>query len=146
MKVHKGDTVIVISGKDKGAKGKVLVAYPDRDTEPEAERHGQNEQGTASAGEGKPSAASAINPYRSDSFLWRIHAVSALLVVPQFAFSTYGLVWLIVVQGIGAGAAGAIVAIAQIIGAVGRMVVGALIGVGAGADLDEPAAVGQHRL
>jgi MFS family permease len=98
----------------------------DRATEPEAERHGQNEQGTASAGEGKPRAASAINPYRSDSFLWRIHAVSALLVVPQFAFSTYGLVWLIVVQGIGAGAAGAIVAIAQIIGAVGRMVVGAL--------------------
>jgi large subunit ribosomal protein L24 len=31
MKVHKGDTVLVISGKDKGAKGKVLVAYPDRD-------------------------------------------------------------------------------------------------------------------
>jgi large subunit ribosomal protein L24 len=31
MKVHKGDTVLVISGKDKGAKGKVLQAYPDRD-------------------------------------------------------------------------------------------------------------------
>jgi large subunit ribosomal protein L24 len=30
MKVHKGDTVLVISGKDKGAKGKVLVAYPER--------------------------------------------------------------------------------------------------------------------
>ncbi len=30
MKVHKGDTVLVISGKDKGAKGKVLKAYPDR--------------------------------------------------------------------------------------------------------------------
>ncbi len=28
MKVHKGDTVLVISGKDKGAKGKVLRAYP----------------------------------------------------------------------------------------------------------------------
>ena len=28
MKVHKGDTVLVISGKDKGAKGKVLKAYP----------------------------------------------------------------------------------------------------------------------
>jgi large subunit ribosomal protein L24 len=31
MKVHKGDTVLVVSGKDKGAKGKVLQAYPDRD-------------------------------------------------------------------------------------------------------------------
>jgi large subunit ribosomal protein L24 len=30
MKIHKGDTVLVISGKDKGAKGKVLMAYPDR--------------------------------------------------------------------------------------------------------------------
>jgi large subunit ribosomal protein L24 len=30
MKVHKGDTVLVISGKDKGAKGKVLQAYPER--------------------------------------------------------------------------------------------------------------------
>ena len=30
MKVHKGDTVLVIAGKDKGAKGKVLQAYPER--------------------------------------------------------------------------------------------------------------------
>ena len=30
MKIHKGDTVLVIAGKDKGAKGKVLQAYPDR--------------------------------------------------------------------------------------------------------------------
>ncbi len=31
MRVHKGDTVLVISGKDKGAKGKVLEAFPTRD-------------------------------------------------------------------------------------------------------------------
>ena len=30
MKVHKGDTVLVISGKDKGAKGKVIQAFPTR--------------------------------------------------------------------------------------------------------------------
>ena len=30
MKVHKGDTVLVISGKDKGAKGKVIKAFPTR--------------------------------------------------------------------------------------------------------------------
>jgi large subunit ribosomal protein L24 len=30
MKVKKGDTVIVVSGKDKGAKGKVIQAYPDK--------------------------------------------------------------------------------------------------------------------
>ena len=28
MKVQKGDTVQVISGKDRGLKGKVLLAYP----------------------------------------------------------------------------------------------------------------------
>jgi large subunit ribosomal protein L24 len=31
MKVKKGDTVLVIAGKDKGAKGKVIKAYPERD-------------------------------------------------------------------------------------------------------------------
>ena len=29
MKVKKGDTVLVIAGKDKGAKGKVIEAYPE---------------------------------------------------------------------------------------------------------------------
>ena len=31
MNVHKGDTVLVISGKDKGAKGKVIAAFPRQD-------------------------------------------------------------------------------------------------------------------
>jgi large subunit ribosomal protein L24 len=31
MKVKKGDTVLVIAGKDKGAKGKVIQAYPRRE-------------------------------------------------------------------------------------------------------------------
>lgn len=31
MKVKKGDTVVVIAGKDKGARGKVIAAYPRRD-------------------------------------------------------------------------------------------------------------------
>ena len=31
MKIKKGDTVQVIAGKDKGAKGKVIQAYPDKD-------------------------------------------------------------------------------------------------------------------
>ncbi|MDQ2789792.1 MAG: 50S ribosomal protein L24 [Actinomycetota bacterium] len=29
MRIRKGDTVVVIAGKDKGAKGKVIQAYPD---------------------------------------------------------------------------------------------------------------------
>lgn len=31
MKVKKGDTVVIIAGKDKGAKGKVIMAYPRQD-------------------------------------------------------------------------------------------------------------------
>ncbi|MDQ3153119.1 MAG: 50S ribosomal protein L24 [Actinomycetota bacterium] len=31
MKVKKGDTVVVVAGKDKGAKGRVIQAYPDTD-------------------------------------------------------------------------------------------------------------------
>jgi len=31
MKVKKGDTVLVIAGKDKGAKGKVIAAHPKLD-------------------------------------------------------------------------------------------------------------------
>jgi large subunit ribosomal protein L24 len=31
VKIRKGDTVVVIAGKDKGAKGKVIVAYPRQD-------------------------------------------------------------------------------------------------------------------
>ncbi len=30
LKVKKGDTVLVIAGKDKGAKGKVIQSYPER--------------------------------------------------------------------------------------------------------------------
>jgi large subunit ribosomal protein L24 len=31
MKVRKGDTVLVVAGKDKGAKGKVIQAIPRQD-------------------------------------------------------------------------------------------------------------------
>ena len=31
MKVKKGDTVVVIAGKDRGLKGKVIAAYPRLD-------------------------------------------------------------------------------------------------------------------
>ncbi len=31
MKVKKGDTVIVIAGRDRGSKGKVIAAYPRQD-------------------------------------------------------------------------------------------------------------------
>ena len=31
LNVKKGDTVLVIAGKDKGKQGKVLAAYPEKE-------------------------------------------------------------------------------------------------------------------
>ncbi|MCH6468771.1 MFS transporter [Sinomonas terrae] len=69
-------------------------------------------------------SASGPNPYRAGSFLLRIHAVSVLLVVPQFTLSTFGLVWLIADVGLDSVSAGAAVSIAQVVGAFGRIAVG----------------------
>lgn len=65
------------------------------------------------------------NPYRT-GVLWRIHAVSVLLVVPQFALSTFGLVWFVVGFGWSTLAAGIVVAVSQFLGALGRIAVGVL--------------------
>jgi MFS family permease len=74
----------------------------------------------------RAAAGEAVNPYRRDGFLWRVHAVSLLLVVPQFTLSTFGLVWLTVGLGWNATVAGVLVGGAQFVGAVGRIAVGAL--------------------
>jgi MFS family permease len=71
--------------------------------------------------EGRPA-----NPYRGDATLGRIHLVSALLVVPQYALSIFGLVWLIADQGWNPVAAGVVVAVAQVLGAGGRVLIGML--------------------
>jgi MFS family permease len=75
----------------------------------------------ATDAEGRPA-----NPYRGDTTLARIHLVSALLVVPQYVLSVFGLVWLIADQGWNPAAAGVVVAGAQFIGAVGRIGAGIL--------------------
>jgi sugar phosphate permease len=71
------------------------------------------------------SAAATPNPYRHD-FLWRIHGVSVLLVIPQFAVWTFGLVWLVDSRGWAPGPAGTLVALSQVAGALGRIAVGQL--------------------
>lgn len=64
------------------------------------------------------------NPYRGSSVLWRIHAVSVLLVVPQAVVWTFTLVWLMTERGWSAGSAGVIVMVAQLLGAGGRIAAG----------------------
>ncbi|SBS79411.1 conserved membrane hypothetical protein [uncultured Mycobacterium sp.] len=64
------------------------------------------------------------NPYRGSSVLWRIHAVSVLLVVPQCVVWTFTLVWLIAERGWSAESAGVLVMVAQVLGALGRIAAG----------------------
>jgi sugar phosphate permease len=69
-------------------------------------------------------AAPPANPYRAGDFLWRIHLVSILLVVPQFTLSTFGLVWLTTDLDWSASWAGVLIAASQFVGALGRIAVG----------------------
>jgi sugar phosphate permease len=70
----------------------------------------------ASAGAG----ARPQSPYRQP-VLWRIHAASALLVVPQFTVATFALVYLVDARGWTALAAGRLLAVAQLGGAMSRL-------------------------
>jgi sugar phosphate permease len=80
----------------------VLVRDPPRPARPAA---------------GQPRPAS---PYRQP-VLWRIHAASALLVVPQFTVATFALVFLVDARGWTALAAGRLLAVAQACGAGSRL-------------------------
>jgi MFS family permease len=64
------------------------------------------------------------NPYRGSWVLRRIHAVSALLMVPQTVTVTFMLIWLIANYRWSIASAGAMVTLSQLLGAVGRVMVG----------------------
>ncbi|HKV18546.1 MAG TPA: MFS transporter [Mycobacterium sp.] len=64
------------------------------------------------------------NPYRGSATLWRIHAVSVLLVAPQVVVWTFTLVWLMAERGWSAASAGLLVTSAQVLGAAGRIAAG----------------------
>jgi sugar phosphate permease len=63
------------------------------------------------------------NPYRTP-ILYRLHASSALLVLPQFAISAFALEYLVRELAWSPGIAGVFVAVAQILGAAGRIATG----------------------
>ncbi len=60
------------------------------------------------------------SPYRAPT-LWRVHGASALLVVPQFTISAFGLAYLVGARHWAAAAAGGFLAAIQVAGAVGRL-------------------------
>ena len=69
------------------------------------------------------SAARARSPYRAAA-LWRIHAASALLIVPQFTVATFALIFLVSARHWTAPAAGSLLALATTGGAASRLIAG----------------------
>lgn len=65
----------------------------------------------------------AASPYRT-AVLWRIHAASALLTIPQFTVAAFGPVFLVDQLGWSASASGRLIAFAQVGGAAARLGVG----------------------
>jgi sugar phosphate permease len=63
------------------------------------------------------------SPYRAPA-LWRLHAASALLVVPQFTVATFALVFLVTARHWPAPAAGALLALTATVGAGSRLAAG----------------------
>ncbi|HET9889133.1 MAG TPA: MFS transporter [Mycobacterium sp.] len=76
----------------------------------------------------KPRASASeqelASPYRGSLTLWRIHAVAALMMMPQTVTVTFMLVWLIKNLHWSVAAAGGLVTLSQLLGALGRVAVG----------------------
>jgi predicted MFS family arabinose efflux permease len=60
------------------------------------------------------------SPYR-EPMLWRIHAASALLVVPQFTVATFALVYLVDAHGWPTAQAGRVLAVTAVCGVGARL-------------------------
>ena len=68
-----------------------------------------------------PSAAPPVSPYRHRPTLWRVHAASSLLVVPQFATATFAAEYLVSGRGWDGSDAGRVLAVVALAGALGRL-------------------------
>jgi MFS family permease len=64
------------------------------------------------------------NPYRGSFVLWRIHAAAGLLMMPQAVTATFVLAWLMHHHGWSVAAAGGLITLCQMLGALGRIAVG----------------------
>lgn len=74
----------------------------------------------AAATEGSAPARPPASPYRRPT-LWRVHAASSLLVVPQFATATFSAVYLVSSRGWSGSDAGRVLAVVALLGALGRL-------------------------
>ena len=120
-----GVAAVSIAGRRRPARRARRAVGPDRSPAPSppswSSRSSWSTRPAPSAAAGRPP-----NPYRRDRFLARVHGVSVLLVVPQFLVWTFALVWLVQDRGWSPAAAGSLVAVAQLAGALGRIAAGHL--------------------
>jgi MFS family permease len=72
----------------------------------------------------KATGEELASPYRGSFALWRIHAVAGLLMMPQTMTVTFMLVWLMHHHGWSVAAAGGLITLCQMLGALGRIAVG----------------------
>jgi sugar phosphate permease len=72
----------------------------------------------------RPAGVAVASPYRGQSVLWRIHAASALLVMPQFTVATFTLVYLVGRRHWDPTTAGRLIFAFQLAGALGRVAAG----------------------
>ncbi|WP_010539639.1 MFS transporter [Dietzia alimentaria] len=73
-----------------------------------------------------PAPRTSGSPYRGARYLQRIHGVSVLLVFPQGMLQSFLLAWLVLGHGWSAVSAGAVVTVSQVLGAIARIVAGAV--------------------
>jgi sugar phosphate permease len=98
-----------------------LVVWLVRDPAREQPSAGEVASAAGPPSPGRPPAGHRPpSPYRQP-ILWRIHAASALLVVPQFTVATFALVFLIDARGWDVTTAGRLLAVAQLCGAASRL-------------------------
>jgi MFS family permease len=68
-------------------------------------------------------AVRAASPYRG-GYLWRVHLASSLMVIPQFTVAAFAFDYLVSDRGWSTGAAGPLLAVAQVGGAGSRLAAG----------------------
>lgn len=99
----------------------VVTDPPPPEATPDA--RGETVSGAATGADGE--AAPDGSPYRGSGYLYRVHGVSVLLVLPQGMLQAFLLTWLVLGHGWSAVSAGVVVTVSQVLGAVARIVAGA---------------------
>jgi sugar phosphate permease len=100
----------------------LLIALMARDPAPQPGTPARSAT-TASSATLASSRAVATSPYRHPT-LWRVHAASSLLVVPQFATATFSAEYLVSGRHWDGSDAGRLLAAVAVVGALGRLAAG----------------------